>query len=79
MARIRPVPREELDPATREAVARLEAGGRDSEMARTLAHLPGLFRRYFAFFYPAHEEGVVETRVKELARLRVAQLNDCPS
>ncbi len=39
--------------------------------------IPDLFGRYFSFFRPGHEEGIVPTRIKELARLKVAALNDC--
>ena len=39
--------------------------------------IPELFGRYFSFFRPGHEEGVVPTRTKELARLKIAALNDC--
>ena len=44
-------------------------------------NLPGLlpehFARYFAFFRPGHQEGILPCRIKELARLKVAALNDC--
>ena len=39
--------------------------------------IPDLFARYFAFFRPGHQEGIVPSRIKELARLKVAALNDC--
>lgn len=39
--------------------------------------LPDFFARYFAFFRPGHQEGVVPCRIKELARLKIAELNDC--
>ena len=39
--------------------------------------LPDFFERFFAFFRPGHQEGVVPSRVKELARLKIAALNDC--
>jgi len=39
--------------------------------------LPDFFERYFAFFRPGHQEGVVPSRIKELARLKIAALNDC--
>jgi len=39
--------------------------------------IPELFERYFAFFRPGHQEGIVPSRIKELARLKVAALNDC--
>ena len=39
--------------------------------------LPDFFERFFAFFRPAHTEGIVPSRIKELARLKVAALNGC--
>ncbi len=39
--------------------------------------IPDTFERYFAFFRPGHQEGVVPCRIKELARLKIAALNDC--
>lgn len=42
-----------------------------------LALLPEFYDRYFAFFRPGHTEGVVPARIKELARLKVAALNQC--
>lgn len=48
--------------------------GRD---AGPLDLVPDFFARYFAFFRPGHQEGVVPCRIKELARLKVAALNDC--
>ena len=39
--------------------------------------IPEHFARYFAFFRPGHQEGVVPSRIKELARLKIAALNDC--
>jgi hypothetical protein len=39
--------------------------------------IPEHFARYFEFFRPGHNEGVVPARVKEIARLKVAALNGC--
>jgi hypothetical protein len=39
--------------------------------------LPDLFERFFEFFRPAHQEGVAPSRIKELARLKIAALNGC--
>lgn len=47
------------------------------DVAGPLALLPDFFERYFAFFRPGHQEGVVPSRIKELARLKIAALNDC--
>jgi len=35
------------------------------------------FDRYFEFFRPGHQAGAVRSRIKELARLKVASLNAC--
>ena len=39
--------------------------------------MPGLLGEYLKFFRPAHEQGVVPARIKEIARLKIAALNDC--
>lgn len=39
--------------------------------------IPEHFARYFEFFRPGHTAGVVPARIKELARLKVAALNEC--
>ena len=39
--------------------------------------IPDLFARYFEFFRPGHQEGVVPCRIKELARLKIAAMNEC--
>jgi hypothetical protein len=39
--------------------------------------IPEHFGRYFEFFRPGHNEGVVPPRIKEIARLKIAALNGC--
>ncbi len=39
--------------------------------------IPDLLARYFDFFRPGHNEGLVPARIKELARLKIAELNQC--
>jgi hypothetical protein len=39
--------------------------------------IPDLFESYFAFFRPGHRDGIVPCRIKELARLKIAALNEC--
>ena len=41
------------------------------------ALIPDHFARYFEFFRPGHQEGIVPARIKELARLKIAALNEC--
>ena len=55
-----------------------ETDGAERPASNPLALAPSdFFERYFAFFRPGHQEGVVPSRIKELARLKVAALNDC--
>jgi len=51
--------------------------GNASDVLNLSELIPEHFARLFAFFRPAHNEGAVPARVKELARLRVATLNEC--
>ncbi|MDE0886647.1 MAG: hypothetical protein OSB70_14060 [Myxococcota bacterium] len=39
--------------------------------------IPEHFERFFAFFGAGHNQGIVPTRIKELARLKVAAINEC--
>ncbi len=39
--------------------------------------LPELFESFFAFFRPAHTEGVAPARIKEIARIKIAAMNEC--
>jgi hypothetical protein len=48
-----------------------------SDSSNPLDLVPDFFERYFAFFRPGHQQGVVPARIKELARLKVASLNGC--
>ena len=59
MSRLPLVPDHELDDFFRERVERDKAEGRDPALNAVMAHNPELFERYFSFFYPAHEEGVL--------------------
>jgi AhpD family alkylhydroperoxidase len=77
MGRLPLVPEAQLESFFGERVARDKAEGRDPTLNATMAHHPKLFERYFEFFYPAHEHGVLDTRIKEIARLEIARLNGC--
>ncbi|MGD9537871.1 MAG: carboxymuconolactone decarboxylase family protein [Alphaproteobacteria bacterium] len=46
--------------------------------ARAFAAHPALLESYLKFYYPFHStSGVIEPRLKELVRLRIATLNGC--
>ena len=77
MARIALKTDAELSDEQRQRVAQVEAAGGDASVLRAVAHRADMFDQYFAFYYPAHEGGVVEPELKELVRLKIARLNDC--
>ena len=52
-----------------------EPSARDRLDLTTL--IPDLLAPYFAFFRAGHYEGIVPARIKELARLKIAALNQC--
>jgi hypothetical protein len=68
---------ESLPAAKLEQIKSVEASGADASVLRAVAHVPEMFDAYFAFYYPAHQGGVVEPELKELVRLKIARLNDC--
>lgn len=50
--------------------------------ARAFGHHPALLEQYLAFFWPMHtnegsDAAVLDPRLKELVRLRIAELNGC--
>lgn len=77
MARIRLLPNEELDDATRAAVEVMEVHGQDTSTMRGLANAQALFNSYFQFYGPAREGRSIPAELIELVRLRIARHNDC--
>jgi hypothetical protein len=60
------------------AKGRAMASDANANDSLNLAELiPDHFARYFEFFRPGHQEGIVPARIKELARLKIAALNEC--
>jgi hypothetical protein len=79
MARVNPLEVSKLAPDFAEMARQLASAGRSPVLAQVLGQAPELFRSYFRFYYPAHEQGIVDTPTKEVARLEIARLNDCPT
>jgi alkylhydroperoxidase family enzyme len=77
LARIRLLPDEELDGATRAAVEAMEASGQDTSTMRGLANAQAMFNSYFQFYGPAREGRSIPAELIELVRLRIARHNDC--
>lgn len=79
MAHLSAVPFEDV-PNDLQAIMRQydeELGG--SGFVQVFAHAPDVFRRFIEFYFPLELEkrGAVSTRITELARLMVAQKNNC--
>ncbi len=78
MARIQPVPTEEMGTEARAALDDIEA--RRSEMTTllaTMAHRPTMMTTLAAHIAAVFETGTVEPRLKEMLAVRVSQINDC--
>lgn len=74
MARLEVLSAEAVDdPELREM---MQATGGD-EMFGVYGHHPSLFKSFLDFYLPAKFEGLLPFALKELVRLRVAELNDC--
>jgi len=79
MARLSLIEKEQLPP---EFAALAEKGETappflGASFYQVLAHCPEMFRQFFSFYNAWHEGGTVAPVIKELARLKVAQCNDC--
>lgn len=54
-----------------------ELGG--SQFVQVFAHAPEVFKSFIRFYFPLISEtrGTIDMKLTELARLKVAELNDC--
>ena len=77
MARIRLVPVDELTPALRQMMKDSEAHRQNPATYQAAGHLPEAFQRFWAFYAPLKFDGVLDIRLKELVRLKIAALNQC--
>ena len=68
MARIRLLPDDELNEATRERIQAVEAAGADASVLRGMAQHQSFFDSYNQFYHPAHNAGLLEPELKELVR-----------
>ena len=79
MGRVSKVPFEQVDTEL-QAIMReydQELGG--SEFVQVFAHAPEVFKSFINFYFPlvSNERGKVDVKLTELARLKVAERNDC--
>ncbi|HEV8441414.1 MAG TPA: hypothetical protein VGT40_25270 [Methylomirabilota bacterium] len=67
----------ELDPRLREAALKWQGQGGNVNMHRVFGQMPDFFLKFVEFYGPLVNRGRVPLRVKELARIRIANLNEC--
>jgi alkylhydroperoxidase family enzyme len=77
MARIRLVPLEELGPALRQIAKESEAHRLNPAIFQAAGNLPETFEAFWAFYAPLKFGGLLESKLKELVRLKIADLNQC--
>ena len=77
MARIRLVPTEELTPGLRKIAKGAEVHKLNTAIFQAAGNLPGAYEAFWAFYGPLKLEGLLEQRLKELVRLKIADLNGC--
>ncbi len=73
MARIRLLADEEMDPEIR---SWLDGSDGDTEV-RMFAQTPELLKSFTTFITPLRTGGLLDPELKELVRLKLAELNDC--
>ena len=64
MPRIRLLNDDELAPAVLNQVKAIEQSGGDASVLRALGHRQDMFDQHFMFYYPYHEVGIVEAKLK---------------
>lgn len=77
MSRLSILDNHQLPENLRKDVEEADRKNAGSTVLRVMGHRPEMVESYFNFYFPLHNGGVVETSVKELVRLRIAELNQC--
>jgi hypothetical protein len=78
MSRLSVLERHQLTPEFTKYVEHAEVGGPEqATLFQVLGHCPEMFQVYFHFYFPWHTRGSVDPVLKELIRIKMAQLNDC--
>jgi alkylhydroperoxidase family enzyme len=77
MARVRLVPTERLDPTLRDLTEQAIRHRQNPAIFQAMGHLPEAFKAYWDFYAPLRLGGVLDAKLKELVRLKIAALNDC--
>ena len=77
MARIKLVPTEDLSPKMRGISKGAEAHKLNPAIFQAAGNLPEAYEAFLNFYGPLKLEGLLEQRLKELVRLKIADANGC--
>ena len=77
MARIKLVPTEQLTPRMQKIAKAAQAHRLNPAIFRAAGNLPEAYEAFWDFYGPLKLEGLLEARLKELVRLKIAELNEC--
>ncbi len=79
MARLDLIPREQLNPELRATLDAFEHACPDFNPAviHAMGHNPELSNAFYRFYMPLRLNGLLDNKLKELVRLKIAQLNNC--
>lgn len=79
MARLSEVPFDRIDSELRGVMQEYDKELGGSGFVKVLAHTPEVFKSFMNFYLPlvSGTRGSIDMRITELARLKVAERNDC--
>lgn len=79
MARLPLVPYAQLTPELTEVLETFRRAAPDfnPDIVRAMGQNPELSKQFYSFYIGVRLKGLLDSRLKELVRLKVAELNDC--
>ena len=77
--RLEPLPRNQLDPELSAILDVFIKGAPEFNplVFQTMGHNPEVSKALYKFYIPIRTESRLDVKLKELVRLKIAQLNDC--
>ena len=79
MPRVSAIPFENIDPELQTVIREYDKELGGSEFVQVFAHAPEVFKSFINFYFPLVSEtrGSVDMKLTELARMKVAEKNEC--
>jgi alkylhydroperoxidase family enzyme len=77
--RLQPIPRDQLDPELRATLEAFLQGAPafNPLVLQTMGHNPEVSKAFYHFYLPLRTASRLDVKLKELVRLKIAQLNAC--